>query len=91
MYKIASIALTAALGIAGMAKSMPAEAHPYVGVGVGVPGVVVVEPGLRPVVAPGFVPAYYGYGPYRYGRGPYWRPGFGRYDHGRFYRHWNRC
>jgi hypothetical protein len=65
MYKIASIALSAALGVAGIATTMPAEAHPYVGVG----------------ICP----------PYRYAHGPYWRPGFGRYEHGRFYRRWDRC
>ena len=81
MYKIASIALNAALGIAGVAQSMPAEAHPYVSVGVQVPGVAVVEPA-------GLMPAYYG--PHRYARGPYFRPGF-RYERGRFYRHWDRC
>jgi hypothetical protein len=29
MYKFASVALTAALGVAGVAHSVPAEAHPY--------------------------------------------------------------
>ena len=43
MYKIASVALTAALGVAGLAHSVPAEAHSYVSVGIGFPGVAVVE------------------------------------------------
>jgi hypothetical protein len=73
MLKIASIALSAALGVAGIATTVPAEAHPYVSVGIGVPG---------------FAPAYYA--PYRYEHSPYWRPGFGRYEHGRFYRRWDR-
>lgn len=81
MYKIASIALSAALGIAGIAQSTPAESRPEVTLGVQVPGVAVAEPA-------GFVPAYYR--PYRYARGPYYRPGF-RYERGRFYRHWDRC
>jgi hypothetical protein len=39
MYRFASVALTAALGLAGVAVSVPAEAHPYVSVGIGLPGV----------------------------------------------------
>jgi len=77
MLKLASVALAATLGVAGMALAAPAEAHPYVGVSVGVP------------VAPlAYAPAY---GPFRYAYGPYWRPGFDRYGRGRFYRRWNRC
>jgi hypothetical protein len=38
MFKFTSIALAAALGVAGIAQSAPAEAHPYVGVGIGFPG-----------------------------------------------------
>ena len=53
MYKCASVALTAALGVAGVAQSVPAEAHPYVSVGIGFPGVAVVEPFA-------YAPAYYG-------------------------------
>ena len=44
MYKLAPIALTAALGVAGVAQSVPAEAHPYVSVGIGFPGVAFVVP-----------------------------------------------
>jgi len=29
MYRFASVALTAALGVAGVAQSVPAEAHPF--------------------------------------------------------------
>jgi hypothetical protein len=78
MIKLASLALTAALGVAGLAQSAPLEAHPYLGVGIGVPTVPVA-----------YGPAYYG--PYRNGYGQYWRPGFERYGRGHYYRHWNRC
>ena len=74
MYKIASVALTAALGVAGVAHSVTAEAHPYVSVGIGFPGVAVVEPFA-------YAPAYYG--PYYYEHGRYWR----RDD--RFHRRWD--
>ena len=53
MYKCASVALTAALGVAGVAQSVPAEAHPYVSVGIGFRVVAVVEPFA-------YAPAYYG-------------------------------
>ncbi len=78
MYKIASIALTAALGVAGVATTQTAEAHPYVAVGIGYPGPVVVRPY-------GFVPVYYG--PYYHGR--YWHHGYDRYRYEHF-RHWDR-
>jgi hypothetical protein len=83
MYKIASIALTAALGVAGIAHTQSAEAHPYIGVGVAYPGAVVVEPAR-------LVPAYYGpyYGPYYY-HGRYWHHGYDRYRYEHF-RHWDR-
>ena len=74
MYKIASVALTAALGVAGVAHSVPAEAHPYVSVGIGFPGVAVVEPFA-------YAPAFYG--PYYYEHGRY-----GRRDD-RFHRRWD--
>jgi hypothetical protein len=86
MYKIASVALTAALGIAGVAKSVPAEAHPYVSVAIGLPGVAVVAP-----VA--YAPDYYGYTPayYRpyYANGRYWQRGDRDRDE-RFHRRWDR-
>jgi hypothetical protein len=78
MIKFASIALAAGLGLAAVAQSAPAVAHPYVRVGVGLP---FVEP-----VA--IAPAYYGRGYYDYS--PYWRPGYARFGHERFYRHWYR-
>jgi hypothetical protein len=84
MYKFASVALTAALGVAGVAQSVPAEAHPYVSVGIGFPGVAVIEPFA-------YAPAYYG--PYYYAHGRYWRRDYDRdrYDHDRFrHEHWDR-
>jgi hypothetical protein len=75
MIKIASVALCAALGVAGLTQSVPAEARPYVSVGVGVP-----------IVAPlPFAPVYYR--PYVYAYRPYGRPA---YAYGRYYRHWRR-
>jgi hypothetical protein len=80
MYKLASVALTAALGVAGVAQSVPAEAHPYVSVGVGLPGVAVVEPFAY---APGF------YGVRYNARGGYGRHDFGRDRDDRFHRRWD--
>jgi len=76
MMKIASVALCAALGIAGVATSVPAEAHPYVSVGIGLP--IVAPLPIAPIYAR---PRVYGYGPYG-------RP---VYAYGRYYRHWRRC
>jgi hypothetical protein len=78
MYKLASVALSAALGIAGVALSTTAEAHPTIAVGIGLPGVAVVEPF-------GYAPAYYAPyapGPY-YWHGRYWRRDYDRdrYEH----------
>ena len=80
MYKFASVALTAALGVAGVAQSVPAEAHPYVSVGIGFPGVAVVEPFA-------YAPAYYG--PYYYAHGRYWRHDHDRDRDDRFHRRWD--
>jgi hypothetical protein len=80
MYKFASVALTAALGVAGVAQSVPAEAHPYVSVGIGFPGVAVVEPYA-------YAPAYYG--AYYYAHGRYWRHDYGRDRDDRFHRRWD--
>ncbi len=80
MYKFASVALTAALGVAGVAQSVPAEAHPYVSVGNGLPGVAVVEPFA-------YAPAYYG--PYFYEHGRYWRRDYDRDRDDRFHRRWD--
>lgn len=79
MYRFASVALTAALGLAGVAESVPAEAHPYVSVGFGLPGVAVVGPFA-------YGPAYYG--PYYYERGRYWRHDFDRDKDNRFHHRW---
>jgi hypothetical protein len=90
MYKFASVALSAVLGVAGVASSATAEAHPYVSVGIGLPGIAVVEPF-----------GYYRPYPIHYAHGPYWRPGYVRYgygygygykhgygyEHGRYYGH----
>jgi hypothetical protein len=78
MYRFASVALTAALGLAAVAESVPAEAHPYISVGIGLPGVAVVGPFA-------YGPAYYG--PYYYERGRYWRHDFDR-DRDRFPHRW---
>jgi hypothetical protein len=74
MYKIASVALTAALGVAGVAQSQPAEAHPY----------VVVEPYA---FAPAYYAPYYWHGQYWHGR--YWHHGYDRYRYEHFHR-WDR-
>jgi len=79
MYKLASVALTAALGVAGVAQSVPAEAHPYVSVGLGIPGVA-VEPFA-------YAPAYYG--AYYRARGEYWRHDYDRDRGDRFHRRWD--
>jgi hypothetical protein len=73
MYKLASVALCAALGVAGVAKTTPAEADPYIRVGIGFPGVAVVAP------------AYYG--PNYYWQGRYWHHDYDRDD--RYHRHWD--
>jgi hypothetical protein len=79
MYKLASVTLSAALGVTGIAHSITAEAHPYVSVGIGFPRVAVVEPFAY---APGYAPYYYGYG--RYWHREYDR---NRYEH--LHRHWD--
>ena len=66
MHKLAALAITAALGIAAMGYTKPAEARVYVGVGIGLPGVALAAP---PVVA--YPPAVGVYAPYYYGR-PYY-------------------
>ena len=95
MRKLAPLALIACIGLAAAVLSVPAEAGAYVGIGVGVPGVVVAPPVVAyPSVYVGpryYYPGYvrYGYG-YGYG-GPYghrwgYRPGFGHGYHGRAWR-----
>jgi hypothetical protein len=68
MNKLSSIALSAALVVAGVGASVSAEARPYVSVGVGYPGVV-----IEPV---GYGRPYYG--PYFHEHGRYWRHEFYR-------------
>lgn len=75
MYKLASVALTAVLGVAGVAQTTTAKADPYISVGIGFPGVA--------VVAPYYAPAYYR--PY-YWQGRYWHRD---YDRDRFHRGWD--
>jgi hypothetical protein len=84
MHKLAALALTAVLGVAGMGYAKPAEARVYIGVGIGLPGVAVIAP---PVVA--YPPLAGVYGPYYYGRSYYpyaypypYLPGFLRYGYG---------
>ena len=85
MNKLASVALSAALGVAGVSHSVSAEAHPYVSVGIALPGVAVVEPSYPP----GYYAPYY-YAPYYYAHGRYWHRDYDhdRYEH--FHRHWDR-
>jgi hypothetical protein len=85
MYKLASVALSAALGIAGVSHSVSAEAHPYVRVGIALPGIALPSVAVvEPSYAPGYYAPYY-YAPY-YAHGRYWHRD--RYEH--FHRHWDR-
>jgi hypothetical protein len=88
MLKLASFALSATLGVAGLMHSVPAAADPTVTVGVPAVGVGVVAPR---VVAYGRWPGRYVYGrPYYRGFGPYYGGpyiGFG-YARGFGYRPW---
>ncbi len=82
MSRIASIAMGAALGVASMAQSLPADAHPDVSVGIGFPGGAVVQP----------LPYASVYdAPYYYTHARYWSHGDDRCRHDRF-RHgrWHR-
>jgi hypothetical protein len=72
MYKLASVALTTVLGVAGIACATPANADPFVRAEVVLPRVV-VEP---LAYAPGFYSRYYAHAPYGYG--------YRYYDRGRF-------
>jgi hypothetical protein len=80
MYKLASVTLSAALGVAGLAHSVTAEAHPYVSVGIGFPRVAVVEPFAY---APGY------YAPYHYGYGRDWLRDYDRDRDDHLRRHWD--
>jgi len=81
MYKLASVALSAALGVAGVAQSAPAEAHPCITVGIGFPRVAVIEPFAY---APGY------YGPRYYEHGRYWHHDYDRDRDDHFHHHWDR-
>ena len=81
MNTLSSVALSAALVVAGVGASVSAQAHPIVSVGVGCPGVV-IEPA-------GYVRPYYG--PYYYAHGRYWRHDFDRDRYDRFHHErWDR-
>jgi hypothetical protein len=81
MIRLASIALSSVLGVAGLASTVPAQAGPAVVVDVPVPGYVA---GPYPYVrAPYFAP-YAGYWHRDFGR-DYYRRGY--WDH---YHHWYR-
>jgi hypothetical protein len=77
MNKFAALALTAAVGVAAMGYTKPAEARVYVGVGIGVPGVALVAPSGY-----AYPPAVGVYGPYYRGHPYLYRPGFVRYGYG---------
>jgi len=79
MIKLASIACSVALGAAGLAHSVTAQAHPYVAVDIGLPRVVVTEPYA-------YGPGYYG--PYAYGYHRYWHADFDRYRYEHAHRYW---
>jgi hypothetical protein len=96
MKKFAALALTAALGVAGMGYAKSADARVVIGVGVGLPGVALVAP---PVYAPYYAawPSYYGPGFARFGygfRGYGFAHGYGYghgyYGHGSGYGHGRR-
>ena len=92
MRKLASLALVAALGLGAATLSQPADARVVVGVGVGLPGVVIAPPVV------GYAPYGVGYHPGDYWRYPHYaRRGYwhgwgygGGYHHGGYgYRgHW---
>jgi hypothetical protein len=79
MYKLASVALTSVLSVAGIACATPAKADPYFRAEVVLPGVV-VQPFAY---APGYYSRYYAHGPYGYWHRDYDRERFEhrRWDH----------
>jgi hypothetical protein len=77
MHKFAALALTAALGLAGVGYAKSADAGVVVGVGVGLPGAALVAP---PVY--GYPPAVGIYAPYYRGWPYYYGPGFARFGYG---------
>jgi hypothetical protein len=76
MIKLASVALTTVLGVAGIAAATSANADPYFRAEVTVPRLV-VEPFA---VGPGYYSRYYGYRGYDRGR----------FEHGRWGHGWDR-
>jgi len=82
MSRIASIALGAALAVASLAQSLPADAHPDVSVGIGLPGGALVQP--LPYASVYYAPYYYTHARYR-------SHGDDRCRHGRFrHGYWHR-
>jgi hypothetical protein len=79
MNKLSSVALSAVLVVAGVGASVSAEAHPYVSVGIGIPGVAVVDPFP-------YAPAYFA--PYYYAHGRYWHRDYDRDRGERFHSRW---
>lgn len=77
MNRFTALALTAAVGLAAVGYTKPAEARVYVGVGIGVPAVALTAP---PYYA--YPPAVGVYAPYYRGRPYFYRPGFVRYGYG---------
>jgi hypothetical protein len=74
MNKWSSVAVSAALVVAGVGASVSAEAHPYFTVGVDVPAVVRVDPYGRALYC----------GAYCYEHGRYWRRDYDRRRFDRF-------
>ena len=81
MHKFAALALTAALGVAGLGYAKSADAGVVVGVGVGLPGAVVAPPYYAYPPAIGVYAPYYRGWPYYYGPG-YYGPGYARFGYG---------
>jgi hypothetical protein len=79
MNKLSTVALSAALAVAGVGASVSAESHPYVSVGIGFPGLV-VEPF-------GYARPYYA--PYYYA-GRYWHRDYDRVRDDHFRRRLDR-
>jgi hypothetical protein len=82
MQNFAALALTAALGAAGMGYTQSADARVFVSVGVGLPGVALVAPPVYAYApAVGVYAPYYRGWPYHYSPGVY-APGFARFGYG---------
>jgi hypothetical protein len=82
MNKLSSVALSAALVVAGVGASVCAEAHPYVSTPAGYRGGAVVE-------RIGYAQPFYARDYYAHGR--YWHHEFDRDRYEHFHRHhWDR-